>query len=205
MDVRKQIEILIDIFEKLKTHINDCDYSVYETANTIRKTIQKMFDINKSLAIDMWVCCLTEFTHYDDEYGASMKDYVIERIFNTYLVKYHTDDTIKLMNQYPVIKMAVFEKHEKSSIYENFFARLISTNRLFELDEYLRLIRSNVNLIQNDEFDKLLITLTSDYFIEKNIKNKKLSNDCVALLLEYAKLASEQSQAIINMNLFEYL
>ena len=101
--------------------------------------------------------------------------------------------------------MAVFEKHEKSSIYENFFARLISTNRLFELDEYLRLIRSNVNLIQNDEFDKLLITLTSDYFIEKNIKNKKLSNDCVALLLEYAKLASEQSQAIINMNLFEYL
>ena len=189
----------------MKIHINDCDFSVYETANTIRKTIQKMFDIDKSLAIDMWVCCLTEFIHYDDGYGASIKEYVIERIFNTYLVKYHTDDTIKLMNKYPIIKIAVFEKHEKSSIYENFFARLISTNRLFELDEYFRLIRSNINLIQNDEFDKLLITLTSDYFIEKNIKNKKLSNDCVALLLEYAKLASEQSQAIINMNLFEYL
>lgn len=205
MDTSKQVELLIDIFEKLKPHINDCDCSMYEIADSIRKTIQKMFDIDKSLAIDMWVCCLTEFSHYDDDRGASVKSYIIERIFNTYLVKYHTDDTIKLISEYPVIKTAIFEKHNSSSVYENFFGRLISTNRLFELDEYLHLLENNYNLSKDNGFDELLITLTSEYYIERNIKNKRLSNDCVLLLLEHAKFASEQSQAIINMNLFDYM
>lgn len=146
MDTSKQIELLIDIFEKLKPHINDCDSSIYETANTIRKTIQKMFDIDKPLAIDMWECCLSEFSHYDDDDGSSVKEYIIERIFNTYLVKYHTNDTIKLMNEHPVIKKVIFEKHDSSKIYENFFGRLISTNRLYELDKYLHLIENNHNL-----------------------------------------------------------
>lgn len=109
------------------------------------------------------------------------------------------------MNEHPVIKSAIFEKYDSSSIYENFFGRLISTNRLLELDEYFHIIENNTNLSKNDEIDKLLITLTSEYFVENNVKNKKLSNDCVSLLLEHTKLASVQSQAIINMNLFEYL
>lgn len=66
MDTSKQVDLLIDIFEKLKPHINDSGPSIYETADTIRKTIQKMFNIDKSLAIDMWECCLSEFSHYDD-------------------------------------------------------------------------------------------------------------------------------------------
>ena len=194
----KKIEILLESFEKLKPHINDSNDDYLRTIDGI---IEKMFSLDRAMAINMWEFCLTQYNNYEDDYHyCNNMYYIISRPFDEYLRCFGLNNTLLLLDNHPVIKNAIFEKWYYYS--SNFFKKLAETNKLFELDEYLHILENNRKFLSNHSHDdgigELIKGLTSYMQFEP-------TSECVELLLSHAKLANEDNQAIINVNLIDYL
>lgn len=194
----KKIEILLDSFEKLKSKINDSDR---DYLYSIHKIIKKLFSYDKDMAVNIWEFCLKEFQNYEDDYRYCNHMWaIIGCPFDDYIISFGLDNTLNLLNNHPVIKSTIFEKwYHYSNI---FFEKLAASNKLFELDEYLCLLENNKKFLNNHSYDdgigELLKSLTSNLeFLP--------TAECVELLLNHAKLANEENQSIINVNLIDYL
>ena len=194
----KKIKILLNSFEKLKSKINDSDY---QYLSSIRDIIIKLFVTDKALAINMWEYCLEEFKHYDEDYYYCNHMWsIVQCPFEDYMKLFGLEDTLNLLNNHSVVKNAIFEKwYSYSSI---FFEKLVETNKLYELDEYLHILENNKKFLSNHSYDdgigELIKSLTSHMKFEP-------ASELIDLLLSHAKFANEENQAIININLIDYL
>ena len=108
----KKIEILLDSFEKLKSKINDQNDDYLRTINDI---IEKMYSLDKNIAVNMWEHCLTKYNNYEDDYRYCNNMYFIVLCpFNNYLRNFGIDDTLDLLKDHPIIKKSVFERYYSS-------------------------------------------------------------------------------------------
>lgn len=194
----KKIEILLESFEKLKPMINDSDDGYLYS---IKKIISKLLECDKDLAINIWEYCLTKFEHYNDDYGYCNHMYTIVKCpFEENLRVCGLDDTLLLLDTHHVIKSTIYEKYY--SISYDFVESLIKSNKLFELDEYLQKLKTNKLFMKNHNHDDgigdALAYIT-------NMSGFCPSSDCIELLLNHAKSASNENQARINVNLIDYL
>lgn len=194
----KKIEILLDSFEKLKSKINDPDE---DYAGSIGKIIKKLLGIDKELSIKIWEYCLGEFKNYnDDDYYCNHMYYIADCPFEDYLRFCGIKNTVNLLNTHPIIKNTIYNKYYHFS--NNFAQSLIKSNMLFELDEYLQNLENNNLFMKNHNTDD---GIGDAIAYITNMLDCVPTKECVDLLLSHAKLANEDHQATITVNLIDYL
>lgn len=191
-------EILLDSFEKLKSKINDSDYDYLYSIN---KIIRALLGTDKELSVNIWEYCLEEFKHYEDDYYYCNHMWAIIKVpFEDYLRFCGIKNTINLLNTHPIIKNTIYERYYSFS--DNYIQSLIKNNLLFELDEYLLKLENNKLFMKNHNTDDG-IGEAIEYIT--HMMDCKPSSECIELLLSHAKLANEEHQAQINVNLIDYL
>lgn len=195
----KKIEILLDSFEKLKANINDEDDTYIRTLDDI---IEKMFSLDKYIAIDIWEYCLSERKSYDDRNVSQSNSlyFIVKCPFEVFLNTFGLEETLLLLSKHTVIKKTIYEKYP--SISYDFCLALVNSNKLYELNDYLHNIEKNQQFMNNRHHDDgigdAIAYLT-------NMSGFSPTSECVELLLEHAKLANKSNQSVINVNLIDYL
>lgn len=189
----KKIELLTQSFETLKNRIKTSSSDLSE----INSIIEKMIELDLDIAIAIWQFTLENYTFYSD-WNGNATYYVTSSILDHCIYSFGIDKTLHLLNVNTLIKEKLFK--ESYCVSYDFFIKIIENNKLYEFTEYCDIIEQNTNFMAYDGDDNLgkLYEYISGMI-------KVASEDAVELLLNNSNKLSEESKAIVSVNLLKFM